>query len=159
MREPRFTFTQPSPTDAAELAMFMRDDDVKEVSSLSGSDPLTAVEESIRLSDRAWTVRDIKTGELICVYGFTKLRAIGGAAPWMLGTDLLDEHKIELCTRSKRALPHVLKVYPYLWNIVSNDNLSSIYYLEWLGFKLSKPFQLPNGAWARTFSIMEGHDV
>lgn len=154
MKDGKFTFTQPTDLDALELSMFMRVSDVMEIKALNGNDPLTAVEESIKASERKWTVRDINTGELICIYGFAKLTAIGGAAPWMLGTDLLDEHKKELLVRSRRALPHILKVYPYLWNVASADNTDTLLYLEWLGFTIGKTFTMPNGSPAREFRLM-----
>lgn len=153
MAETKFTFTKPTELDATELAMFMRVADIHEIAALNGEHPFDAVKESIAASERCWSVRDINTGELICIYGFSKLTAIGGAAPWMMGTDLLDENRKELMVRSRRALPYVLSVYPLLWNVASAENTDTLIYLEWLGFEIGKPFAMPNGNMAREFRI------
>lgn len=97
-----------------------------------------------------WVDACLINGELACVFGVAPLRGLLGkqAAPWMLGTPLIDKHPSVLITESKRYRDRMLSEYPHLLNCVDARNKKSIRWLRWLGFTIhpAEPYgeaQLP----------------
>lgn len=85
-----------------------------------------------------WVDACLINGELACVFGVAPLRGLLGkqAAPWMLGTPLIDKHPSVLISESRKYVARMLSQYPHLFNCVDARNKRSIRWLKWLGFTI-----------------------
>ena len=152
-----FTFEKAVEADALELALCMRTSDLDELAVMGDCDPYRAALTSIQRSYKAVTVRRAATRSLVCVYGFAPLASVGGAAPWMMGTDLLDKaiktNRKQLLTRGRIIIAAAKMVYPQLWNVVSASNHASIRFLRHLGFEIGPTLLMPSGGYIRPFRM------
>ena len=107
-----------------------------------------ALVESVKASVVLYAV-DIN-GELACLFGCAPINGMLGlrAAPWLLGTDVLDRHPSALMRHTAPYLAQMQRRYPHLLNYVDARNTRSIRWLKRLGFVIhpARPFgvaQLP----------------
>lgn len=127
--------------DIRHLHDNMRKADWDEVEAATG-DVMRALLASFRTSN--WAEACVINGELACVIGLAPLRGLLGrvAAPWMLGTPVIDRNRSVLINESKRYRDRMLSEYPHLLNCVDARNKKSIRWLRWLGFTIypAKPY-------------------
>lgn len=85
-----------------------------------------------------WTLTFLVNGELACVIGLAPLDGLLGtrAAPWMMGTDVVDRHPGALMKTCPRYIAGMLSSYPHLLNFVDARNTRSIRWLKRLGFTI-----------------------
>lgn len=141
-----------TPEHLVELAEKMREADRQEVIASSGRDILAVLEDSLKYSLAPLTA--FINGELACVFGCVPFQLIGErAAPWMLGTDVVDKHPGELLRRCRQYTTGMNKAYPHLLNFVDARNHKSIRWLKWMGFTVHPA--VPYGAEKRPFHLFE----
>lgn len=133
--------------DLLHLHNNMRKADWDEVEAATG-DVMGALLTGAKTSN--WLEACIIDGELACIFGLAPLHGLLGrlAAPWMLGTPVIDRNRSVLISESKRYRDRMLSEYPHLLNCVDARNKKSIRWLRWLGFTIhpAKPYgeaQLP----------------
>jgi hypothetical protein len=130
--------------DGLELATHLRRADRDELRALGHDEIAPVIIESIEKSEIKVAVRCLHTGRLICIYGFAPLALISGAAaPWMMATDLLDEHRTAFMRRSKSIVALARQAYTYQMNMVAWNNTDVVSYLKWLGYRFGEPFEHP----------------
>ena len=117
------------------IAPKMRKADAAEVWASSAVRPRLALLGSLLAS------RDANTGtvdeEPICMFGIGVGTPFASAAsPWLLGTDLIEQHAIAFLRLNKKYLQDAREKYPVLSNYVDARNLASIRWLSWLGFTI-----------------------
>lgn len=117
-----------------DLVPRLRPDDVREIEALSGLAPLVPLVEGLRLSDRAWAICTTE-GEVAAIMGTQPVFGDPDAGwVWMVGSDLLAQHRHEFLRKSREALPEVFGPYEFLGNLVDARNTLHIRWLRWLGF-------------------------
>ncbi|WP_455153243.1 phage protein Gp13 family protein [Bradyrhizobium cenepequi] len=93
---------------------------------------------SLRKSTLAWT--GIIDGRPEVMFGVGDLNILAGiGAPWLLGTDAVEQHYRQFLRHSVSWRDQLLERYPILRNFVDDRNTVSIRWLRWLGFKLHDP--------------------
>ena len=60
-------------------------------------------------------------------------------SPWFLGTNTMEETKMVIAKRSRFYIDEFFKTYDFLLNYVHEENVTSIKWLEWMGFSLTRP--------------------
>lgn len=121
--------------DLLDLLTNMRAADWDEVQAATGD-----VEHALLFGAKTsnWVEACIIDGQLACVFGLAPLQGLLGrqAAPWMLGTPVIDKNQRVLLTHSRRYLERMRSEYPHLLNCVDARNKKSVRWLRWLGFTL-----------------------
>lgn len=59
--------------------------------------------------------------------------------PWLLGTDEIRKHQTWFLKETRRQVQAMLRRHIFLENWVDARNITSIKWLEWLGFRLDDP--------------------
>ncbi|CAB4149598.1 hypothetical protein UFOVP555_12 [uncultured Caudovirales phage] len=141
-----------APGDIEAVIAGLRQADYDEVLASSGD-----VERTVRESPACsnWTLTFLVDGEIACVMGLAPIDGLLGtrAAPWMLGTDVLDRHPGALMKTCPRYIAGMLSSYPHLLNFVDARNTRSIRWLKRLGFKILPA--VPYGAAQLPFHLFE----
>jgi Protein of unknown function (DUF2833) len=122
--------------DAAELAISMRDDDLRELAIGGSPGPYEALLRGIVNSDEAYTLIG-KHGEVAAMGGVVGLSPVIGS-PWMLGADTIEDIAIPFLRLSRAHLHAAHTRYPHLYNQVWEGNVTHIRWLKWLGFTVSE---------------------
>lgn len=129
----------------------MRRADREEVLAASGRAPISALTFSYRHSSLAWTALfDGRPGVMWGVGDINILAGIG--APWLLGTDAVEENFRAFLRISRDWPAQLLSRYAVIRNVVDIRNTVSVRWLEWLGFRLSDPVDI-NGHQFRLFEM------
>ena len=87
--------------------------------------------------------------EVVTIFGVASGSLLTGlGVPWLVGTDLLEQHQKTFLRRCKPILKQMLGQYPTLMNYVDERNHIAKAWLHWLGFQIeeAKPaglLQLP----------------
>ena len=121
----------------------MRAADVDEIKASSGLSPLMALKVSARASRSP--VAALVDGEPVAVFGIVNANTIENiGAPWLLGTDRLDEITREWLKDAPQWIMLLSDGYSLLRNWVDARNVRSIRWLKHMGFKVKKsePFGL-----------------
>lgn len=138
--------------DIVHVCDNLRQADVDEIWAMSRRGPLTAIMQSIKITDRPWVAK-APDGEPFAIFG-TVAPVLGNTAvPWMVGTDRVGELTKGLLRVSKDYVRATLTLYPCLRNHVHDENEPSKRYLASLGFELSDPFEWYTGAMVREFKM------
>jgi len=146
----KLTFEEANDLHVGLLTDEMRPADKAECWALSRLDPGSVLRYSLEVSE--WTTAVSDDTGLVCLFGLYEPAPIGGiAAPWMLGTRRVSDHKIALIKQTRRFLTAAFSRYDRLENIVSDDHMASIVYLEAVGFTLGPVNVTPWGARYRRF--------
>lgn len=126
------------PGDEEELEERLRPEDRFEVEELNRQPAGRVIFESVRRSERPVTFRTTNENRLVGIYGFSPHTPVSGtAAPWLLGTPELFEHRRVLVRRSRAVIECVLRQrYHMLSNVVWAGNDKSIRYIRALGFDM-----------------------
>ncbi len=129
--------------DVHELAPRLRAEDRAEVLAL-GFAPVDGLLQSVVGAQEAWTYRADR--QIICMAGITPLSLIGRVGvPWLLGSDLVLQHRRTFMTETRRMVAHWLTQFDMLRNVVDARYEAAIRWLRWLGFEIGEPFLLGNG--------------
>lgn len=145
-------FRYPTVGDVKQLLAEMRTADWEEVMAASG-DIETSVVDGVVSS--AWCLSAFINGELAAIFGLAPLDGVLGsrAAPWMLGTPVLDRHPSVLMRSCRPYVAYMIQNYPHLLNYVDARNEKSKRWLKALGFTLH-PAE-PYGVEQRPFHLFE----
>jgi hypothetical protein len=120
------------------IAPRMRRADVEEIKAASGKSPREALEFSFDRSNEAWAL--IYDGKPAAMFGVGWISILSGmAAPWLLGTDLVQDHYRHFLRGSRWWFARISSGYDVLTNIVDDRNDVSKRWLEFLGFTLDEP--------------------
>lgn len=123
----------PQDVDFVALAENMRPEDVAELEAVTNLRPCEALILSIQKSDpdflRAWFV----DGELVGIGGCSPV-SVTRAAPWFLGTPVLDRHGLALTKYARAVVDRMLLKYAVLHNVVDVRQERVLRWLEALGF-------------------------
>lgn len=77
---------------------------------------------------------------LVAIWGLIPLNPLAGKAmPWLVGTDLIDQHTMLVAYWSSKALREMSEGYSYLENLVWAEHERAIVWLRWLGFTVEEP--------------------
>lgn len=129
------------PEHLRTIARRMRKADRDEVFAASGKSPREALAYSMRRSAAAWT--GLIDGKPEVMFGVADLNVLTQTgAPWLLGTDAVEEHYVAFARRSIRFRDQLLARYAVLRNFVDVRNETSIRWLEWLGSSFSEPVEI-----------------
>ncbi|TCS05303.1 MULTISPECIES: hypothetical protein [unclassified Rhizobium] len=135
------------------IAERMRQADREEVFAASGRSPLSALSFSHRHSSLAWTA--LFDGRPEVMWGVGDINILTGiGAPWLLGTDAVEESFRAFLRISRDWPAQLLSRYRLLRNFVDARNTVSLRWLEWLGFRLFEPVEI-NGHPFRLFEMGE----
>ena len=118
-------------SDAIRLYKELRVDDMLEIIGLNHH-PWTAVEYSIKASDKAFTATTLDD-DVICVFGVTKTHVDTVGCVWMLGPDRVRSIKREFIRNCKEWEAELGADYRCLINVVSTSNKISMRWLKWMG--------------------------
>lgn len=131
------------PTEAlvAELAASMRAGDLAEVYAL-GMSPQRALEHSLDRSHAAGAV--LFDGEVAAIYGLVQMEEntfVGTkrALVWVLTGAAVDAHPLTFWRTSKAIVKALKAEFDVIFNDVDARYLSSVRWLERLGFSISPP--------------------
>ena len=131
MRE--FSIEPATPEDAAYIASNLRKIDLESVYAFGMRNPLTAALYSFDVSRHKWTGKC--NGTPVCIFGVSLWSTVlGHGAPWLMGTDKIDDYKIPFLRGSVRMVDKMKAEYPILSNYVYEKNKLSKRWLTWLGF-------------------------
>ena len=90
------------------------------------------------------------------------LQKNGVGVPWLVGTKALDfqvEVKRTLAFNSKEILKRYHAEAEFLYNFISEDNMFTIGWLDWLGFTIRRGWGIRNGVpFAYVFHEAEGSE-
>jgi len=131
--------------DARFLARNLRATDRKEIRAFTGKDPEEMVRDSFDLSCVAWTIW--LSGAPAVLSGLVE-RSPGVGIPWLVGTESLDfslEVKRALAMNSKEILADYHAKTGFLYNFISEDNMFTVGWLDWLGFEICSGWGIRNG--------------
>lgn len=130
-----------TPAHIRTIARRMRQADRDEVFAVSRLTPGQALCKSLRKSSQAWTA--MINGRPEIMFGVGDLNILAGVgAPWLLGTEAVEEHYVAFLRGSVEWRNQLLRRYETLRNFVDARNRASIRWLRWLGFKLFDPVNL-----------------
>jgi hypothetical protein len=139
-----------SPANVGEglwVADHLREADREEIKHATGQHPRLVIEESIRNSKMAFTVRVTEESDPIAVFGVADQGLADGKAfglenptvlvgiVWLLGTDGLEANKLAVAHDSQHWIDILGHHYDVLFNVVWNENRLHIKWLNFSGFK------------------------
>jgi len=116
----------------------MREADKIEVMASHGATPGQAIRNSVKMSNRVAVV--LFDGKPAAVFGLViKDLLTGTGIPWLLGTDLIDEHRLAFVKNTRPGIQEMLSICPRLENYVHTENSKSVRWLATMGFKFEDP--------------------
>lgn len=128
-------FISTTPAHIEQLASAIRKDDLNEVRASSGTGAYEAISVCVKAS--AEPITALYEGDVLCIFGIAKTTFLSkSAAPWMLGSRVLDRHKKSFLIYSKRYIEEARKDYPHMVNYVDSRYIKAVRWLKWLGFDM-----------------------
>lgn len=125
------------PEDAAALAAVIRREEAFKILDADGCGVEKAILDSITRSAEAW-VWEVD-GEPACMVGIVMRSIIAGPAlGWLFTTQAVERHKRTFWVGSKRMLDQMLATYGRIEGHCDARFLSSVQWLERLGFTLDE---------------------
>ena len=141
MRSPSLQIVPARPAHAEALAPRMREPEVLEVQASGGYDPLTALLETARRSERAFAA--IIDGEVACMWGVEHVRysSLYGriGAVWLLTSPLIEKHRKLFWKGGRLELLALFDVYDTLVNALDARHTQAVRWARRLGFRLEEP--------------------
>ncbi|MCA0324045.1 MAG: hypothetical protein LCH89_00355 [Proteobacteria bacterium] len=132
-----------TPDDAAELAVTMRDADLRELALGSHSGPYDALMRGLVYSAEARAVVTAE-GEVAAIYGVVP-QGHGRGSPWLLGADCIQDIAVPFLRGSRSVVAEMHLKYPLLHHQVWEGNTLHVRWLRWLGFTVEpSPTTRPN---------------
>lgn len=124
--------------DVFDLKDKLRKNDIEEMMSAFGVDPLTGLKTSFENSVMSYTIE--KNGENLGIFGIVPSTILGQRGIiWFLATDELDKIKMTFVRKNKQYIEMFLEAYPYIDNYVHVKNTKSIKWLSHLGATVESP--------------------
>lgn len=134
--------------DAVALAPKLRAADLAEIDARSGRSPLTVLLEGILFSKRCFAV-ELKSGEVVALFGVAPSDEPRLGLVWMLGSDRLLDIRFTFLRHSREWLRELSRGYSVLGNFVDERNTVHVAWLRWLGFRFLS--RAPMGRNGETF--------
>lgn len=120
------------------IAERVRPADRAEIYACCSLPPYEALVRSYAVSDHSWTA--LFDGEPACMFGVTHASLITDTGrPWMIGTELLDQHQLSFLRACKPFMVNIERQYARLENYVDVRNTRAVRWLKWLGFEVGSP--------------------
>lgn len=125
--------------DAEDMAPYLRDCDLLELSRASDKSPQELLKSSVEASLKdGYAMAAVTTGGLVVsLFGIGNLAAFRDrkvGAIWLLGHKELDQYPREFAKWSRTYCRRWQQEYDHLFNFVDADNTTSRNWLKWLGF-------------------------
>lgn len=115
----------------------LRQSDIDECEASVGMGPDEALVYSFSVSQRAWTA--LVGDKPILMFGVAAWSLVSKVgAPWLLGTDDIEKHKVGVAIHSRPCVAEMAKGFELLENWVDTRNKISIKWLKWCGFKVDE---------------------
>ena len=130
----------PTYEDMVELTENMRQVDVNEIEAVTNLGTLECVVASVHNSEKDCCFAVFADGVLVCIYGCS---IVGN--PWLLVTNAMDSHVLNLTRRTKRIVRMMSKRWPILSNIVDCRNKMTIRWLKTIGFTFKETIEIKPG--------------
>lgn len=128
-------FVQPERWHVDELAAKLREADRWELMASGHADHRKAIADSLGLSTHMATA--LIDGRVAAIFGLVPLSLVTGvAAPWLLGTDLVTQHRRALMRLAPSYIAAMKRAYPHLVNLVHAENEFAVRWLRRAGFVL-----------------------
>lgn len=135
-------FVQPRPEHVDELLAGLRLADRAELDASGHKDHRKVIQSSLAVSTHMVTI--LVGGRVAAIMGLVPLSMVGRQGiPWMLGTDLVTQHRRALMREMPSYIARMLKAYPHLVNIVHAENEVAVRWLRRAGFTLHEAFPHP----------------
>lgn len=129
----------PTEQDILTLAAGMRHGDIAELEAVCDLSPLQAIRESVHCADPEFLFAAHADGRLMAIGGATPIGVSGEqAAPWLLATSELTGYSKTLTRMARQGLALMLDKYALLANVIDARQLSTIRWLEALGFDMQE---------------------
>jgi hypothetical protein len=120
------------------IALNIREADKQELFDYALMNPFEALNISLANSKVAWT--GFIDGEPICMFGVARGDTLSTTGYiWLIGTKELDAYAKVFLRKSSKLLKEMFTYYDRLENYVSVENVRSLEWLSWLGFKFGDP--------------------
>ena len=123
-----------------ELTENMRQVDVNEIEAVTNLGTLECVVASVHNSEKDCCFAVFADGVLVCIYGCS---IVGN--PWLLVTNAMDSHVLNLTRRTKHIVRMMSKRWPILSNIVDVRNKMTIRWLKTIGFTFKETIEIKPG--------------
>jgi len=120
------------PKDAFLLGPRMRQEDVDEVKACSGLFPAEALLLGVEKSVECYTLW--AGDQPLAMYGIVEDQNPSIGCIWLLGSDLIYEHRVAFLRISRPWIERFQSQYPILYNYIDARNTVHIRWLQWLGF-------------------------
>lgn len=120
------------PEDIPVVAAGIREADRREVWASHHQTPLEALETSTKRKGMCFT--GVYKGFPIVIFGAARMSLVGGANPWLLGTEDIVKITVPFLRYSRSYIDLVRSEYRYLENYVDVRNELSIKWLKFCGF-------------------------
>ena len=130
----------PTYEDMVELTDNMRKIDIDEIEAVTNLGTLECVVASVHNSEKDCCFAVFADGVLVCIYGCS---IVGN--PWLLVTNAMDSHVLNLTRRTKRIVRMMSKRWPILSNIVDVRNKMTIRWLKTIGFTFKETIEIKPG--------------
>lgn len=130
----------PTYEDMVELTENMRQVDVNEIEAVTNLGTLECVVASVHNSEKDCCFAVFADGVLVCIYGCS---IVGN--PWLLVTNAMDSHVLNLTRRTKHIVRMMSKRWPILSNIVDVRNKMTIRWLKTIGFTFKETIEIKPG--------------
>lgn len=127
---------QSVPADALEFAPMVREEDEREVRSISGLSPVEALAQGILHSEDCITAYG-KRGSITLMAGVVP--AIDGGAVWMLSAPDIKENARGLLESGPPWIEAMTRKYGTLSNVVDDRNTVHKRLIEYMGFAFEAP--------------------
>ncbi len=137
---------RPTLADLDFIVDNIRADDLAEVEAMGGKTVRECLDETTDIRNTAWVWEH--DGNVMCIFGVNPVENTDGiGAIWMLGTKFFDDHEMIFASACRPILDDLISKFKYVFNYVYVENIKSIQWLMWLGFKISEAVPIGiNGA-------------
>lgn len=120
-----------------DIASDFRAEDLEEVRVFGFRSGIDALIESARASEVAGV--GIVEGRARAAFGVSRGDILSGSAhPWMLGTEYLKSHPIQVLRASRTIVAAMKDRYPRLNNYVHAEYTEAVQWIRWLGFEMGE---------------------
>lgn len=131
-------FVPPIAAHVDELAANLRAADRWELMCSGHVDQRKAIVDSLGYSTHMATA--LIDGQVAAIFGLAPLSFLTGVgAPWMLGTDLVTQHRRALMRLAPSYIAAMKRAYPHLVNLVHAENEFAVRWLRRAGFTIHAP--------------------
>ena len=123
--------------DVPYLAANLRQADIDELTAVGGTDVTAALICSLEASTEKWCAVD-PAGNTAALFGVAPSQYPGVGMPWMIATDYINSVPKETIRQTRRYVQRMHVHYPILTQMVDYRNVTSVCWMQWLGFKIHR---------------------